>query len=321
MTRHGVTLAGRNGLARDLEVHDAAQAQTRDMFAYKWQQRSTYSSDAIIAAQLAWIDSRYGGQDLLRHLGGEPNARALVLDAGCGSGFSAKLLFGQTFDRIRYVGTDISEAVDIAANDIGKLAPNSYFIQANLMRLPFAEGTFDIVVSEGVLHHTPSTRGALLALSPFVRPGGIFAFYVYNKKAPVREFTDDYVREQVASMPPEEAWKAIESLTRLGIALGELKTEVEVPEDVPLLGIAKGRYDIQRLFYWAICKAYYRPEFAFEEMNHINFDWFTPRYSHRQTQQEVTDWCGEAGLVIEHMKVEEAGITVVARRPQRAIEC
>ena len=164
-------------------------------------------------------------------------------------------------------------------------------------------------MAEGVLHHTPSTRAALLALAPLIRPGGIFAFYVYARKAPICEYTDDYVRAKVADLPPEEAWKALAPLTRLGIALGELKTEIIVPEDVALLGIPKGRIDIQRLFYWAICKAYYRPEFSFEDMNYINFDWFTPKYSHRQTPEEVRDWCGIAGLVIEHSKVEEAGIT------------
>lgn len=318
VTRRGVTLVGRKGLARDLQIMDAAQAQTRDMFAFKWQQRATYTSGSVRSAQVTWLDSRYGGRDLLTLLGGNLTFRPLVLDAGCGSGFTAQLLFGRSFDRIRYVGSDISEAVDIAAQEIGKLAPESLFLQADLMRLPFAPGAFDIVFSEGVLHHTPSTRRALHALAPLVKPGGIVAVYVYNKKAPVREFTDDHIRRQIADLPPDQAWKALEPLTRLGIALGTLEAEIEVPEDVPLLGIAKGRYDIQRLFYWAICKAYFRPEFSFEEMNHINFDWFTPKYCHRQTPEEVTAWCAEAGLAIEHLKAEEAGITVVARRPTSA---
>jgi hypothetical protein len=51
-------------------------------------------------------------------------------------------------------------------------------------------------------------------------------------------------------------------------------------------------------------------------MNHINFDWFAPRYSQRQSPEEVRAWCEKAGLRIERMKVEDAGITVVARRPR-----
>jgi SAM-dependent methyltransferase len=312
--RQGRKLRNIGGILRDTALVEADQAQTRDMFAFKWAQRDTYSSDPMRTAQLAWLNERYGGRDLLAHLGDTGGRTPLVLDAGCGSGFSANLMLRQHFKTIRFVGSDISRAVEIAAKTIGPLAPQSLFVQADLMHLPFAPSSFDIIMAEGVMHHTPSTRGALLALSRLLRPGGIFAFYVYVKKAPIREFTDDYIRSQVADLLPEQAWKALEPLTRLGIALGELKTEIDVPEDVALLGIPKGRIDIQRLFYWAICKAYYRPEFSFDEMNHINFDWFTPRYSHRQTPEEVRAWCSEAKLAIEHMKTEQAGITVVARR-------
>jgi hypothetical protein len=60
---------------------------------------------------------------------------------------------------------------------------------------------------------------------------------------------------------------------------------------------------------------YYRPEYSLEEMNHVNFDWFTPTYSHRQTPDNVRSWCDEAGLQIMRMHVEEAGITTLALRP------
>jgi arsenite methyltransferase len=323
VTRHGVTLVGRGGLARDvalageLDAADAAQAQTRDMFAFKWRRRDSYASPEMLAAQRRWLDERLDGRDLLARLGPRAGARPLALDAGCGAGFSAKLLFENRFEAIRYVAVDISTAVDIAAEEIAAPGRECAFLQCDLMRLPFASGVFDIVVSEGVLHHTPSTRRALLEVARRVAPGGLLMAYVYARKAPIREFTDDHIRAAVADMTPQQAWTALEPLTRLGVALGELKTQIDVP-DVPLLGIKAGRYDIQRLFYWAICKAYYRPEFSFDEMNHINFDWFTPKYCHRQTPQEVVAWCGEAGLVIEHLRAEEAGITVVARRPAAA---
>lgn len=314
VVRNGRPLTRLHGLVRDLAIVEGDQAQTRDTFAFKWAQRETYASESVKAAQRAWLTSRFGGRDLLSYLNmGE--YRPIVLDAGCGAGFSANLMLASCFDKIRYVESDISTAVDIAAETLAPSAPETFFMQADLMRLPFAPASFDVIIAEGVLHHTPSTRAALLALAPLIRPGGIFAFYVYARKAPIREFTDDYIRRRIGHLPPEQAWKELEPLTRLGIALGELKTEIVIPEDVPLLGLRKGKIDIQRLFYWTICKAYYRPEFEFEEMNHINFDWFTPKYCHRQTPEEVHGWCGAAGLVIEHSKVEEAGITTVARRP------
>jgi arsenite methyltransferase len=63
-----------------------------------------------------------------------------------------------------------------------------------------------------------------------------------------------------------------------------------------------------------MCKAYYRPELSLEEMNHINFDWYAPRNAFRQTPDEVRAWCCRAGLEIERDTMEEAGITVIARK-------
>jgi SAM-dependent methyltransferase len=170
-----------------------------------------------------------------------------------------------------------------------------------------------MIFSEGVLHHTDSTERSLKSLAGKLKEGGRFLFYVYAKKAIVREFTDDAIRDFLGALSDADAWTALEPLTKLGIALGELGVEVDVPEDIPYLGIKAGRVDLQRFFYWNICKAYYRPEFTLDEMNHINFDWFRPLNCHRHTPEEVSRWCEEANLEIERMDVQDAGITVVAR--------
>ena len=49
-------------------------------------------------------------------------------------------------------------------------------------------------------------------------------------------------------------------------------------------------------------------------MHQINIDWFRPLNCRRHTPEEITRWCEEAGLEIEHINLQEAGITVVARR-------
>lgn len=299
---------------RDKVLVDADQAQTRDMFAFKWSRTETYSSAAMQAPIRDWLRQRYA--PLLSELATRRGSGLALLDAGCGAGNAAALLLEEELPHIRYVGADISRAVDLAAERIVPIGGETLFLQADLMALPFPDGAFDIVLSEGVLHHTPSTREAVLATAGLVKPGGLFAVYVYARKSPVREFTDDLIRDRIAGMTPQEAWAALEPLTRLGEALGRLSVVVDVPEDVPLLGIPKGPIDVQRLFYWHVCKAFYRPDWTLDEMNHVNFDWFTPRYCHRQSPDEVRAWCMEAGLVIEHLQVEESGITVLARRPK-----
>jgi arsenite methyltransferase len=102
------------------------------------------------------------------------------------------------------------------------------------------------------------------------------------------------------------------ALTKLGIALGELQVELQVPEDIPFLGIRQRTIDLQRFFYWNICKMYYRPEYTLDEMNHVNFDWFRLLNWHRHTPEEIRKWCTEAGLSIESLNIQESGITVVA---------
>jgi arsenite methyltransferase len=146
-------------------------------------------------------------------------------------------------------------------------------------------------------------------------PGGEFLFYVYRKKAPVREYTDDYVRELIARLSPEDAWAELRSLTRLGEALAKLEAEIEVPEDVPLLGIKAGRYDVHRLVYYNFAKLFWNDAFPFEGNVHVNFDWYHPRYAHRHEPAEVESWCKEAGLDVHRLHLCESGITVRARRP------
>lgn len=290
------------------------QKQTADIFGFKWAKRDTYESDVMKKMAREWQIQRYGEycDSIIKWL--LEGDRKIVMDAGCGSAFSSLLFFDNYFKDIDFLGVDISTAVNVARQRFQEKGYSGDFMQCSVTDLPFADNTLDLIFSEGVLHHTDSTEGAIKYLAKKLKVGGKIMFYVYSKKAIVREFTDDYIREQLKPMSDEEAWNAMESLTKLGKALGELKVDLDVPEDIPYLGIKKGKLDIQRFFYWNVCKLYYRPDFSIDEMNHINFDWFRPLNCHRQTPEQVTKWCIEADLKIERIFTEEAGISIVATR-------
>jgi SAM-dependent methyltransferase len=303
----------RAGIPRSAALLSQAQAQTEETFGFKWKKRETFESSASLARMKAWLVERYGDvvhAPWFRDHG----ARPLLVDAGCGAGMSALELFSEALPHIRYLGIDVSEAVDVAADRFAERGLEAAFMQADISQLPFPESSVDLIFSEGVLHHTNSTEGALAALARLLRPGGRFLFYVYRRKGPIREFTDDHIREKLQSMTPQEAWAALEPLTRLGVALGELQAEIEIPEPIDLLGIPAGRIDVQRLFYWHVAKTFYRPDLDFGEMNHINYDWYAPANAARQSPEQVRDWCARSGLEIEREVVEEAGITVIARK-------
>ena len=302
----------RDRVPRFVTRSDEGQAQTEESFAYKWTNLAGFGSEGMQEKVSSWILERYGfasGEAMRDHFSGHER----ILDAGCGAGLATStwLAPGWRRDGSEFVGVDISAAIETASQRLGEIEGTS-FVQADILALPFSPASFDLVFSEGVLHHTPSTEAAFKALARLLRPGGEIMIYVYRRKAPGREYIDDYIRERIADLPPEEAWDRLRPLTRLGQALAELETVVEVPEDVELLGIPKGEYDVQRLVYWHFAKLFWNPTMTFEENNHVNFDWYHPRYAHRHTEDEVRGWFADCGLEIARFDAQEAGFTVRA---------
>lgn len=299
------------GILRAATTMSEEQKQTEEVFGFKWHQRDTFESEASLQMMQTWSNERYREAKEWFPPREQPYT---VLDAGCGAAYTGLQYFRPILGRIRYLGADISAAVDVARPRMQEVGADAAFIQCDLTRLPISPGSLDAIFSEGVLHHTDSTRGAILSLAPLLKPGGLFMFYVYRRKGPIREFTDDYIREKMQSMTPEEGWKAMEPISKLGKLLGELDIEIDIPERIDLLDIDAGKINLQRLFYWHILKCFYRPDYTLDEMNHINFDWYAPKNAFRQSPEEVSHWCKEAGLNVLHERVEEAGITIVARK-------
>ncbi len=301
-----------DGIPRFVTTRDPGQRQTSDAFAFKWRKRESWESRANRDQYTAWLADKYGF-DSADEWSAAWVGRRRILDLGCGAGLSSAgwLDSPRWTGQAMWVGVDISEAIDEARRYLGHVQ-NAHFVQADALNLPFPDGTFDTILSEGVLHHTPSTREALLSAARVLAPGGEINFYVYRRKGPVREFTDDYIREQIAPMSDEEAWSEMRTLTRLGRALAELRVSVDVPVDVPLLGIDAGEQDVQRLIYWSFAKLYWNEALSFEENVHVNFDWYRPRYAHRQSAEEVRRWCAEAGLAIDRFHRQKSGFTVRA---------
>lgn len=82
---------------------------------------------------------------------------------------------------------------------------------------------------------------------------------------------DDHVRAAIAHMTSEEAWEAMRPLTKLGRDLAALHATIDV-DDIPVLGIKAGRYDVQRFIYWNFAKLFWNENYPFEANLHVNFD-------------------------------------------------
>ncbi|MBI2524698.1 MAG: methyltransferase domain-containing protein [Candidatus Rokubacteria bacterium] len=98
-----------------------------------------------------------------------------ILEAGCGDGFLLRILSKLPVD---IVGIDINTSIDRTADACRGFA-NVSVLQADLLRAPFAPGTFDIVWSEGVIVCTADPREAFGSLASLVKPGGTLYVWVY----------------------------------------------------------------------------------------------------------------------------------------------
>jgi SAM-dependent methyltransferase len=297
-----------DGVPDFTDVSDSGQAQTSESFGFKWNKQPDWGFKPGHTEVVWSIWKDFFGWDSPEQLERLMRGKT-VLDAGCGSG-AALQQFADYPDAVAAV--DISEAIHACHARFGA-RPNIRFARADLTQLPFRERSFDVIWSSGVLHHTPDTFQSLTALRRHLKPHGRVIFYVYVKKAPLREFADDYVREQIAHLPPDEAWRHMEALTRLARRLSAIEGELVIDDDVPALGFRKGTYHVQRFIYYNLFKCFWNDALSFDDNVHVNFDWYHPRYSHRHTPDEVRGWLQTLDLTAEHFHVSDSGISVIAR--------
>jgi 2-polyprenyl-3-methyl-5-hydroxy-6-metoxy-1,4-benzoquinol methylase len=107
-----------------------------------------------------------------------------VLDAGCGMGrysYVAAQLGATTV-----VGFDLHDGVHAAHRLTAPLGPVRV-LRANIFALPFQRGSFDAIMSIGVVHHTGDAHQAIRALTELLRPGGQLFLQVYASRGPRRD--------------------------------------------------------------------------------------------------------------------------------------
>ncbi len=93
-----------------------------------------------------------------------------LLDAGCGDGLYLEAVGSRAR---RLFGTDISERMlETARATAARSGSEPELVQANLESLPFADGSFDVVLCTQVIEHLLAPGAGVDELARVLRPGG-----------------------------------------------------------------------------------------------------------------------------------------------------
>jgi SAM-dependent methyltransferase len=308
--RHQLLMPRDDGTSRPTEQ----QAKTNETFSDKWRRFKNYGLEPTHEDFLfGWYIKKFGVPDRDALISFYAD-RTRVLEVGPGSGFNTRFIARHC--RGEVYALDVSDAAYTTFENTRDL-PNCTVVQADLMEAPFPDEYFDLIVADGVLHHTPDTRAAVQALYRKVRPGGQFFFYVYKKMGAARQFCDEHIRAKFKLLSPEECYAACEAITELGRELSRLGAKISLHKPIDILGIPAGVHDVQRLVYYNFLKCFWNDSFDFETNNMVNFDWYHPYDAWQHTVEEVAGWLDELGAIERQFNdANPNGISVLATKPK-----
>jgi ubiquinone/menaquinone biosynthesis C-methylase UbiE len=142
----------------------------------RYHDAAAHGYDSKWAIDYGEIGARQVLGKLCKALGRQPDHYARALEIGAGTGYFSLNLLQQGVAG-RMVATDISpgmlERLSDTATELGLEIETR---QADAESLPFADGSFDLVVGHAVLHHLPGLERALSEFHRVLSPGGTLAF-------------------------------------------------------------------------------------------------------------------------------------------------
>lgn len=207
-------------------------------------------------AKQAWI---------VEHLGGAfgEGKKLRVLDVGCGAGFLARHLaaLGHEVHALDYSRGSLltSRRAEAAARAPGEAATEGpRYVQGDALRLPFEDGTFDVVCSLDFLEHVEDPAATVAEAARVLRPGGAFFFHTFNRNLAAWLIVIKGLEWFVKNTPPHM------HVLRLFIKPKELAAFCRVSGLEPFAWTGL-RPDFRRRAFWRMLRTGSVPEdFAFE---------------------------------------------------------
>jgi len=138
-----------------------------------------------------------------------------VLEIGTGNGADGVMF---ALNGATYTGVDLTEAaLDATRRHFETMGLSGNFRKEDAEQLSFADHTFDMVYSHGVLHHTPDPRAAIDEVHRVLKPGGQAIIMLYHKRSfnyYVRIMTFMRLRVLLNVMSRAGRWKEDRNLIR-----------------------------------------------------------------------------------------------------------
>jgi len=155
-----------NLLPRQSNSHDIVASRVKRFYDDLWTRYTPAYDSCCEHVELFFSDAEIEGKR--------------ILDAGCGMGVFS-VVFGKK-GAARVIGIDLSEEgvrrAQRAASHFN--LSNVEFREGNILRLPYPDGSFDIVWSWGTLHHTAEPLKALEELIRVLKNGGTLFVTLYR---------------------------------------------------------------------------------------------------------------------------------------------
>jgi 2-polyprenyl-3-methyl-5-hydroxy-6-metoxy-1,4-benzoquinol methylase/uncharacterized protein YbaR (Trm112 family) len=245
--------------------------KTKASFEFEWSFLQADQNDKIWHEETFELTQRF-----LSETASEKNAflNKKIIDAGCGHGImTTKIAELSGFA----VGVELSKAVEQAY--LQNKHPGAHYLQGDLQFLPFETGSFDVLYSSGVLHHTNDTRNSLLLVEPVLKKEGRICLWLYH---PQQSLIHNLLLQ-------------IRAITkRLPVKMAFLFLSVFLFPFSFLIKKVKNKRSVN-----------YR-----EEMIDL-LDGFTPEFRHEITHETATEWLRELGYhTIQITTTDQFGFAV-----------
>ncbi len=206
-----------------------------------------------------------------------------VLDVGCGAGRFAEVSLATG---ARLVAVDYSSAVDVCRSNLGADARLDV-VQADMYRLPFAEGVFDYVYCFGVVQHTPDPGRGFQSLIAPLKSGGRIAVDVYPRTWMNVFWPKYWLRPLTRRLRRDRLFRLVERL---------------VPFLLPISRILGRIPRVGRKLRWLVPVANYEGIHPLNELQIREwavldtFDMLSPAHDHPQSPATLRRWIESASL-------------------------